>query len=586
MTDDKSRYLVVDKDGKGHLPVKDENGKVNHNLMGAAWAALHGGYRGNKYEGPGKEEALRKLKAFYKSEGMELPSETSSDGSTYAHGSSVAHRPEPLGPESRDEGRQSKDRPDPSLLQGQSEEVKTGRESKDRHIAILLNGLGKLFWETGAEGTEPLYEIPVALTGAWVKGERKFSITAEDLADMVRNFDKRKNEQVVIDYEHASEMPEVARGGPVPAAGWIRGLKLAANGNGGGRDVPPERLYALVEWTPQAKDMIKDGEYRFFSPAIDWGAKDKETGEPQGATLTSGALTNHPFLEELPPIVMSDLFQEMAGVHQDGFMQGNAGILPTNTAGTAVLQGGTMAKKVKLAKVAGFPGKRKVTADDGVELGEFDLEDLEMDDSEFDDLASKRGKTFRAPAGIGQGGKMEDTLSELFVETGVGSREEAVKLLKPAKQLGVERIESVTRSVAFSECLKDGAINLDVAAELADRGRLGMKDFRQIQKAQELVEKSIREGKFTPADREFISRLALSDTAKFEDWAKKKPVVVPLGGPTGVSGAAESTTPDRELDLRLSELMREKKLDRNTALTELARTDPALIAKYRQAPAG
>jgi hypothetical protein len=70
-------YLVVEdpeKTSSWHLQVK-KNGKPDHRLMGAAWAALHGGYRGNKYEGPKKAEALKKLKALYKSEGMPLPSE-------------------------------------------------------------------------------------------------------------------------------------------------------------------------------------------------------------------------------------------------------------------------------------------------------------------------------------------------------------------------------------------------------------------------------------------------------------------------------------------------------------------------------
>ena len=66
------RYLVPD--GK-HLPVTGEDGKPDHHLMGAAWAALHGGYRGNKYEGPDKEKAIAALRALYKSEGMELPGE-------------------------------------------------------------------------------------------------------------------------------------------------------------------------------------------------------------------------------------------------------------------------------------------------------------------------------------------------------------------------------------------------------------------------------------------------------------------------------------------------------------------------------
>jgi hypothetical protein len=62
--------------GKGHLPYTDASGKPNHRLMGAAWAALHGGYRGNKYEGKDKTAALGKLRGVYKSEKMELPTES------------------------------------------------------------------------------------------------------------------------------------------------------------------------------------------------------------------------------------------------------------------------------------------------------------------------------------------------------------------------------------------------------------------------------------------------------------------------------------------------------------------------------
>lgn len=69
------QYLVHDKDGKGHLPYTKEDGKPDHRLMGAAWAALHGGYRGNKYEGPDKSEAIAKLKKVYEKEGMDTPSE-------------------------------------------------------------------------------------------------------------------------------------------------------------------------------------------------------------------------------------------------------------------------------------------------------------------------------------------------------------------------------------------------------------------------------------------------------------------------------------------------------------------------------
>lgn len=65
------RYLVPDGQ---HLPVSKEDGKPDHHLMGAAWAALHGGYRGREYEGPDKEGARSRLRALYRSEGMTPPS--------------------------------------------------------------------------------------------------------------------------------------------------------------------------------------------------------------------------------------------------------------------------------------------------------------------------------------------------------------------------------------------------------------------------------------------------------------------------------------------------------------------------------
>jgi hypothetical protein len=68
-------YLVSGKGGT-HLPVSNSSGEPDHRLMGAAFAALHGGYRGNKYAGPNKAAAIAKLKAMYDSEKMAMPSES------------------------------------------------------------------------------------------------------------------------------------------------------------------------------------------------------------------------------------------------------------------------------------------------------------------------------------------------------------------------------------------------------------------------------------------------------------------------------------------------------------------------------
>ena len=74
-----SHYLVVEdpkEPSTWHLRVKDVNGNPDHHLMGGAWAALHGGYRGNKYEGPNKDKAIAKLTAMYKAEGIPTPSKS------------------------------------------------------------------------------------------------------------------------------------------------------------------------------------------------------------------------------------------------------------------------------------------------------------------------------------------------------------------------------------------------------------------------------------------------------------------------------------------------------------------------------
>jgi hypothetical protein len=76
---DPGDYLIVEdrtKPSTYHLQVK-KNGTPDHRLMGAAWAALHGGYRGNTYQGPQKQAAIGKLRKLYKREGMPIPGEKS-----------------------------------------------------------------------------------------------------------------------------------------------------------------------------------------------------------------------------------------------------------------------------------------------------------------------------------------------------------------------------------------------------------------------------------------------------------------------------------------------------------------------------
>ena len=172
-----------------------------------------------------------------------------------------------------------------------------------------------------APTADGLIRVPLAITGKWVRGATTFAITREDLESIVRNFRDRQNGEINVDYDHASEMPEVAAGGPVPSAGRIVRLNAPERANGsresrvGSSEAPDSPLptpysrfllYGWYEPTLRARELLHNREYRFISPAIAWGAKHKRTGKSQGTTLTSVALTNRPFLEELPQIRLSD----------------------------------------------------------------------------------------------------------------------------------------------------------------------------------------------------------------------------------------------------------------------------------------
>lgn len=81
-----------------------------------------------------------------------------------------------------------------------------------------------------------------------------------------------------IDYEHALELA-APMGQAIPAAGWVTGL---TNRDGA--------VWANVEWTPRAAEMIESTEYRYQSPVF-WADVDHSILE-----LVSIALTNQPAL--------------------------------------------------------------------------------------------------------------------------------------------------------------------------------------------------------------------------------------------------------------------------------------------------
>jgi hypothetical protein len=87
--------------------------------------------------------------------------------------------------------------------------------------------------------------------------------------------------KLAIDYEHQSfEQFNNRADGLRPAAGWIAGL-----------DIRDDGLWATgVSWTERARELLRNGEYRYFSPVIYW--TDEDYNDIAG--LGPVALTNDP----------------------------------------------------------------------------------------------------------------------------------------------------------------------------------------------------------------------------------------------------------------------------------------------------
>lgn len=117
--------------------------------------------------------------------------------------------------------------------------------------------------------------------------------------DILRNFAAHGNGEIPLDFEHMSErLPASTATHGVPAPGWV--TKVEARN--GGRE-----LWALFRWVDaKAVGYVRAGQYRYVSPAVNFKARDKATGKPVGAKLTSVALTNHPFLEGMKPLAADD----------------------------------------------------------------------------------------------------------------------------------------------------------------------------------------------------------------------------------------------------------------------------------------
>jgi phage I-like protein len=100
----------------------------------------------------------------------------------------------------------------------------------------------------------------------------------------------------LVDYDHFSYDPRR----PSEAAGWIIALKTEPG------PIPQPGLWARIRWTPEGRNAVQAGRYRFLSPVWLTGdceaLNDTDRKRMRPLRLDSAGLTNNPNLKDLAPL--------------------------------------------------------------------------------------------------------------------------------------------------------------------------------------------------------------------------------------------------------------------------------------------
>ncbi len=418
-----------------------------------------------------------------------------------------------------------------------------------------------------------------------MRGRSKFSITPGDLESIVRNFRERQNGEINVDYDHASEMPEVAAGGPIPSAGRIVGIDPPESVKGGNRKsevgnrgkgdegaVPDSLLstsysrFILWGWfepTERARTLVRNSEYRYISPAIDWGAKNKRTGKPQGATLTSVALTNRPFLEEMPQIRLSDPGYRL--VEEEATNQ-ESGVRSQESEGKRQKQGAR-------SREHGASGQPSFATSGGGDGGHALHQMVRGDErSKIPDSRFKTGGSMKKVQLSVTDGKIKvqhpDLADEYYADP-----EDAVNALaalgsQPDAEPDAGDVEMPMAQAA------------SVLSEAEARGRSipAVEVFRA--RVEQSLDDAVRTGRILPRRRDDWRRIALADFSTFTRLMSEQQARLPLQ-PVGFSGGVPENV-QAQVKFMAEQRMKERGVSYGQALTEIGREQPDLIHQYRR----
>jgi phage I-like protein len=463
-----------------------------------------------------------------------------------------------------------------------------------------------------SEVRDGLVRIMVACTGEFDHGVAgKFKIVPETLEAMMAGLAQR---EAPIDYEHLGEDSEPLPPGTQIAAGWMRrpagiepfpGTQLARGATQGQYLADRKALWVWASFTPAMAAMLKQEEYRYFSPYTVWASKAaKEQGGP--ANLKSGAMTNRPFLEDMPPIELSG--KDYAGLFglaerpdgklpSVGLSDRAAGLIDVNavhvpTASHQISVGSDqpgegknkekqMSGPKNLTMKCGADGKTHEVFDGDTSLGaiqEKHLKEYASNHLGMCDGAKMTARVFGFEVIEGGKSATEQLASELGVEPTATLKD--VKGLIDRGRTAATAAKEPDEMAALKDCVDDkGAVKMNTVHRLVDEGKVKPSFGMRLRDAEDAVKAALADGRIKPPQRTAAINLYMRDRDSFDLFVAGAARTVPVGAPRGLNGTdgdGNEGTPNAwaKIEEGAAALAAEKKIPHAVALKEFTTRNP------------
>ncbi len=377
-----------------------------------------------------------------------------------------------------------------------------------------------VFFLSAAEAPEwirllPLGEVRLS------DGRQPFTVTPQSLEAIIGAWRERGND-LVIDYEH-----QTLTGDRAPAAGWIKELEAREDG-----------LWGRVEWTPAAQEHIRQKEYRYFSPVLtlDEGRRPKE--------LMHAALTNFPAISRLTPLAAKD-GEELETV----VMADDAKEARSRRYGIAIKESGHVTKPGEWAEVPDsewgdpvnyrYPCHTPENARAAWSYWNMPKNQRQYTAEERDEIGARIARLARGQ-GVEISAQKEKTMLVKLIEK-LGLKAEATeeevlalvnqRLLQPLDLAPICEVLGLAKEAKIAEiqgavlALKQGTDRTaQVEAELT-----ALKNKIRDREAQEAVAAAMKDGKITPALKDWALKYAQESPEGFAAYVKTALKVVPTG---------------------------------------------------------